>query len=45
MFGWTEVFGKVLGLKFRLSRVSWNSVDVDIRYRWLRIVTEVVVPT
>ena len=37
MFGWVQVLGKVLDLKLKVSRVRWNSVEVDMWYRLLRI--------
>ena len=39
------MLGKVLMSKLQVSRVNGNSVEVDIWYRWVRIVAEAVGPT
>ena len=45
MFGWVQVFGKVLDSMLNVSRVIWNSVEVDMWYRLLRIDAGEVEPT
>ena len=39
------MLGKVLRSKLQVWRVNGNSVEVDIWYRWVRIVGEAVRPT
>ena len=39
------MLGKVLRSKLQVSRVNWNSIEVDIWYRCVRIVAEAVGPT